>query len=289
MRIFVLIPVFNRVEHTRRVLEALYGQTLAQYLRIIVINDGSTDSTAEYLASQKDVIVLHGNGNLWWGGAIQLGLKFIHKQKPTVDDYVLFLNNDTWFDPEYIAILVEASISANGAAVGSAMHELGRNPSIVSIGPRIDIDNCRDWDVLSELSPNEIQNLNPVYQVDALSGRGTLYPAMLFERYGRMRPWLLPHYMSDYEVAMRFARKKVQLLVSTRAFVWSPPVYGNDISKMGFWKRAFSRRSSINIIHRICFYMLIGSPWQRLTAPFRLTKFFFTRTLNRWIAKWTLL
>ncbi|WP_246763679.1 glycosyltransferase family 2 protein [Rhizobium bangladeshense] len=67
MRVNVIIPVFNRLEHTRRVLEALRRQTLVNALTIVVINDGSTDGTAEYLKSQGDVVEIRGDGNLWWG------------------------------------------------------------------------------------------------------------------------------------------------------------------------------------------------------------------------------
>jgi len=270
MRIFVLIPVFNRLEHTQKVLASLRQQTLAPQLRIIVINDGSSDGTAAFLASQPDVVTLQGDGNLWWGGAIELGLTAVHELAPTAEDYVLFLNNDTWFETEYVARLVEASRDGGGAAVGSAILEPDSDPPLTSIGPRVHIDCCAVWDILSELPETEARNPKPLYAVDALSGRGTLYPALLFERYGRMRPRLLPHYLADYEVAMRFARHGVPLLVSTQAFVYSVPVYGNGVTHFTVWKRYFSHRSSGNVMRYILFYMLVGTPWQRVTAPLRL-------------------
>lgn len=277
-----MVPVFNRLAHTEKMLQALRGQTLASSLRIVVIDDASTDGTGAFLATQTDVIFLHGSGNLWWGGAIQLGLEYVHRQIPTAEDYVLFLNNDTWFEPNYVALLVEASRASGGAAIGSAIHEVERDPPLTSIGARLNINRCAVWDLLSELSPSEVRNPRAVYAVDALSGRGTLYPALLFERYGRLRTWILPHYMADYEVAMRFARQGVPLLVSTRAFVYSSPVYGNNVSGMNFWKRNFSRRSSSNIIYRLFFYMSVGSPLQRLTAPLRLVGFPLLRAMSAW-------
>ncbi|MCW5623677.1 MAG: hypothetical protein KIT73_03045, partial [Burkholderiales bacterium] len=155
-----------------------------------------------------------------------------------------------------------------------------RDPPLTSIGPRIDINRMAVWDRLIEISPEEARAPRPVYAVDALSGRGTLYPALLFERYGRMRPRVLPHYLADYEVAMRFARHGVPLIVSTQAFVYSSSVYGNDISHIGWWDRYFSRRSSSNIIYRSFFYLLVGSPLQRMTAPFRLACLSMVRAIN---------
>lgn len=283
MKVFVLLPVHDRLAHTRKVLEALRAQTLADNLQIVVIDDGSTDGTGQFLAEQSGVVALKGDGSLWWGGAIQRGLEWIQAQHPSIEDYVLFQNNDTWFEPGYIQELIDVSRDHGGAAVGSVIHEADRVPPLVSIGPRVDINRLAVWDVLSELAPDEASSPEHTYRVDALSGRGTLYPVDLFNRYGLMRPRLLPHYMADYEVAMRFARHGTPLLVSTRAIVYSPPVYGNDVSRMGFWERCFGRRSSGNVVYRVFFYLLVGSPLQRLSGPLRMA-FFSAR--HAWI-RWT--
>lgn len=272
MTIFVLIPVCNRVRHTQGVIAALRRQSLAKSLCMVVINDGSTDGTSDYLKVQGDVVELIGDGNLWWGGAIQKGLEYVLKRKQN-HDYVLFLNNDTRFDPDYVETLVRVSRQANGAAVGSVIHEIGRDAPLVSVGPRVDINRLKWWDLLNELRPEDVQQPGKTFRVDALSGRGTLYPAVLFERFGGMRPRLLPHYLADYEIAMRFARRGVPLVVSIDAVVYSEPVYGNDVSSMGWWDSLFSIRSSSNVIRRLAFYMLVGSPLQRLTAPLRMTLF----------------
>ncbi len=269
MTIHVLVPVFNRLHHTKRLMEALRGQTIADRLNIIIINDGSTDGTSEYLRAQPDVVELSGDGNLWWGGAIELGLRHVLRDKKP-GDYVLFLNNDTWFGANYLETLLRVSQAHGGAAVGSVIHEAGRDPPLVSIGPRISINRVGIWDVLHELPADERRKPKPHYRVDALSGRGTLYPVELFDRWGTMRPLLLPHYFADYEIAMRFARAGVPLIVSSEAIIHSPAVYGNDVSAMGLWERYLSARSSSNIVRRSIFFMLVGSPLQRVTAPLRV-------------------
>lgn len=282
MRVFVLIPVFNRLTQTQRVVEALKQQTLVKHLIIIIINDGSTDGTHEYLTREPEIIGLVGDGNLWWAGAIQKGLEYVRNQLPSKTDYVLFLNNDVWFDKAYIETLICASRAHQDAAVGSVIHETSKNPQLTSLGPRVNINRVAVWDVLSELSDTERQHLKPIYSVDALSGRGTLYPALLFQRFGEMRPQLLPHYFADYEVAMRFRRGGVRLLISPTAVVYSESEFGNDISSLGWWTRYFSRRSSSNLIHKTVFYLLVGSPIQRMTAPLRLFFFFVIGVVRTW-------
>lgn len=272
MRIFVLIPVYNRISHTRNVIKALKKQTLFQNLQIVVINDGSTDGTGEFLATQPDVTELKGDGSLWWGGAIYLGIKHIENLWQN-GDYILFLNNDTDFAPDYVEALVRTSKENNNAAIGSSIHEHDKSPPLVSIGPKIDIFRMRTWDLLSELPAEEKVNPKAIYKVDTLSGRGSLYPVELFQKYGQMKPNLLPHYFADYEIAMRFARNKTPLLVSTEAIIYSPAVYGNDVSGMNWFERLFSQKSASNIKSKLTFYAMVGSPLQRLTAPLRLVIF----------------
>jgi GT2 family glycosyltransferase len=281
MCVFVLIPVFNRLSHTIKIVECLRKQTLANDIAITVINDGSTDGTADYLREQNDITVITGDGGLWWGGAIEAGLRKM-LPKASDDDYVLLLNNDTWFATDYVECLVSASRRNANAAIGSAILEEDKDPPLVSIGARVNINRLAVWDIFSELDLEERRNPKEFYSVDALSGRGTLYPAGLFRRYGLMRPRLLPHYMADYELAMRFRRAGVKLVVSTRAAVYSPPVYGNDASGVSAWKRMFGRRSAHNIFQRTIFYCLVGSPLQRITAPLRIAYFDSCRAISSW-------
>lgn len=281
MTVFVLIPVFNRLVHTQRSVDSLRAQTLASDLRIVVINDGSTDGTRDFLEIQADVTTLQGDGSLWWGGAIDLGLRHVLPISG-LDDYVLFLNNDTWFAPDHVEKLVRVSRESGGAAVGSVIFEENRDDPLVSIGPRININRIAVWDILGEVPAQELRELKPVYRVDALSGRGTLYPVGLFKAHGGMRPRLLPHYLADYEIAMRFARDAgTPLLVSSEAVVFSPPVYGNEVAQLGWWDRHFGQRSSSNVIRRLAFYCMVGSPLQRLTAPLRLAYFGTSRYLRQ--------
>jgi GT2 family glycosyltransferase len=70
----------------------LRRQTVAGH-RTIVVDDGSTDGTREMLRSEfPEVIVLEGDGNLFWTAAINLGIRQALRLGA---EYVLTLNNDT--------------------------------------------------------------------------------------------------------------------------------------------------------------------------------------------------
>jgi len=70
--VYTIIPVHNRKEFTRNCLRSLQRQTVSDRLRIIVVDDGSEDGTDEMLAAEfPEVIVLRGDGNLFWTAAKQ--------------------------------------------------------------------------------------------------------------------------------------------------------------------------------------------------------------------------
>src|SRR4051812_46918512 len=104
--ICTVIPVFNRKEFTKNCIESLQRQTLrADY--IIIIDDGSTDGTAEMLQQYPEVIVLQSDGNLFWAASINMGIKLaLHMDA----DYVLTLNNDTVAAPDFIEKMMKSAI-----------------------------------------------------------------------------------------------------------------------------------------------------------------------------------
>ena len=65
----------NRKEYTHQCLLSIYKQTNKNFI-VIVIDDGSTDGTGEMITNEfPEVILLKGDGNLWWTKAINLGIK----------------------------------------------------------------------------------------------------------------------------------------------------------------------------------------------------------------------
>jgi N-acetylglucosaminyl-diphospho-decaprenol L-rhamnosyltransferase len=107
--IYVLMPVFNRLALTMTMLACLRAQRLDDALRIVVINDGSSDGSGTWLAAQTDLLTLQGDGSLWWGGSIDFGLRRVLAEAGS-DDWVLFVNNDTEIDPDFVQRLPQLAV-----------------------------------------------------------------------------------------------------------------------------------------------------------------------------------
>ncbi len=87
----VVIPTFNRVELLKRTLESVWAQTFTDY-EVIVVDDGSTDGTLEFLKSLAGRVTLLTQSNRGPGPARNLGAEKARGQ------YVAFLDSDDlWF------------------------------------------------------------------------------------------------------------------------------------------------------------------------------------------------
>jgi GT2 family glycosyltransferase len=95
-----VIPVHNRLDDTRECLQSLAEQkdTLffkSNEIRIIVVDDGSTDGTGEWIKENyPEVLVLRGDGNLWYSGAMNLGMKYAFEEYHS--DFIMIWENDTF-------------------------------------------------------------------------------------------------------------------------------------------------------------------------------------------------
>ena len=105
MKIAVLYTCFNRKAHTLSSLKCLFA-SLDYYnniakdkisITVYLTDDGCTDGTVEAICRvypDKDIIILKGDGNLYWAGGMRLAWKEALKRQSEWDFYLL-INDDT--------------------------------------------------------------------------------------------------------------------------------------------------------------------------------------------------
>lgn len=107
--VVALLAVHNRLEYTKRCLAALRAAAVDCRLEVILVDDGSTDGTADWLRlNAPSVHVLQGDGNLWFGRALQMALDEAKRRFPGCD-YIVTANNDTFFRPGAIDEMIGVS------------------------------------------------------------------------------------------------------------------------------------------------------------------------------------
>lgn len=89
MKASIIVLAHNQLEYTKKCLESIRKNTTNIEYEIIVVNNGSSDNTKEYLELQEDIIVINNEKNLGFSKGNNIGFE---KAK---GKYVVFLNNDT--------------------------------------------------------------------------------------------------------------------------------------------------------------------------------------------------
>jgi dolichol-phosphate mannosyltransferase len=101
VRILTAIPIYNEERH----LEAVLDATARYCSEILVVNDGSTDRTAEILARRPDVALLTHERNRGYGAALISAFSYALARQV---DILVTMDCDGQHEPARIPVLLEA-------------------------------------------------------------------------------------------------------------------------------------------------------------------------------------
>lgn len=251
--VFILLPVHNRREITRRFAECLMAQTHRNY-HLLLIDDGSTDGTAEMVKGMiPNLTVLRGRGEWWWAGSLQKGYEWLKERKVVLSDCVLMINDDTEFKPDFLE---------KGLGI---LHKHERTLLLAQSYDRrtlefIDAGRHVDW---RRLRFNPAMSLE---EINCLSTRGLFLRVSDLMETGGFHPRILPHYLSDYEFTIRAHKKGMKLLTDPALKIWldSEATGYHELEEnsiIGLMKKYFSRKSAMNPLAWTVFIALV-CPWR---------------------------
>lgn len=221
MKIAIIIPVFNRKDTTLACLQQLSVMDKAgKDMDIVLIDDGSTDGTTEAVHSQfPDTIVLQGDGNLWWTGAINKGVEYALAHNY---DAVLLLNDDLKLADDLFVELFKV-VDKSPSSLVSAIKLLEGNQASEKIltsgfyvsGKLQDISNPY---LGQTYSPDA---LDPYISCDILTGATLFIPIEVFRKIGMFNEKKFPHNWGDFEFTRRANINGYKCLVATRAKIYT--------------------------------------------------------------------
>jgi GT2 family glycosyltransferase len=270
--VFAIIPVFNRLAFTLTCIQHLRSQTYRP-LNIIVVDGGSTDGTVEILrGDHPDVTVLGGESELWWAGAMELGIRHVLSKSQNDADMVLMMNNDAVIPDDYVESLVKAS-QREKAAVGGVIVD-SADPSLI-----LDAGEMIDWENYTFPVKTEVSQSEPFFDgVDVLPGRGSLVPLYMIKKAGNIDAKGFPHYIADYEFFYRIRSHGFRIGVCNNvrilAHIKETGILPHS-GKMTFrevFRDNFSRKSMRNVRDHWRFVSLCAPDKQRTRIKWRLAK-----------------
>lgn len=214
--IAVVLPVYNRKDITLKCLKSLHNFVSNEYsLFYVVIDDGSTDGTGTAIKDIfADVIVLNGDGNLWWAGGVNKGLDYVKSH--VACDFILLMNDDSDFSQKTLDILYDY-VSKRRNICASAIAIIGETSAIYCAGHAM---NGRFSNCLPLYQGSNMDNSVPtVIKCDSLSSRFVLMPFEILNKVGLFDNKKFPHAYSDIEYFLRAKAKGYSNVVLSESIV----------------------------------------------------------------------
>lgn len=231
----VLLTSYNRKAKTLACLKSLFLQIdlpADLQFQVFLVNDGSTDGTAEAVAEQfPSVKILQGTGHLYWNGGMRLAFGEALRQGY---DHYLWLNDDTTLFPIAVGQLlgIAARLGNNATIVASTQDPF--TGQLTYGGVR----RLHRWRPLkfTMVAPGE----NPV-PVETMNGNCVLIPRAVTQKVGNLDP-TFTHGMGDFDYGLRARKLGVDVYVAPGYYGYCQrnPLETQKLPLGERWRKVFS-------------------------------------------------
>lgn len=218
---FVIMTAYNEEEPLCRVLDALPGAVHGHELRTVVVDDGSTDRTADIAAAHGSTVIrMVKNGGK--GAALRAGLASVRSE---VFDGIILMDSDGQHDPDCLGALVAPIVDGTADMVVGSRYLMApgrgstpwnrylvRTATVLSLRRFAGIDVSDPFCGYRAFTPDAIRSVS-------LCG---------------------DRYESELEMAFCITRSGMRI-----AEVPIPKIYGDETSKMGARRGALLGRIGV--------------------------------------------
>tara|TARA_R110001599_G_scaffold326067_1_gene538482 strand:- start:7429 stop:8265 length:837 start_codon:yes stop_codon:yes gene_type:complete len=208
--VYIIVPVFKRLAKTKEFLASVRLSISVDY-HIVLVDDSLDYEHYEFYIGIEGISIAKGNGELYWGGGINLGLTFL-KENSSVDndDIIVFANNDIVLREDTFSVL-HTYLKADSKSI---FHPKLIDQTGNSISPGSRIITWFPFHTDHKLS--ESQDLT---QVDIASARFLVFSSHTLSLLGGINP-LLPHYGGDNDFTYRAKKLGINTYIVSSAICY---------------------------------------------------------------------
>jgi len=194
VEISIIIPVFNQLHFTQACLASLQAHQGTERFEVIVVDDCSTDGTAEAVSRMPGVVYLRNETNSGFIISCNRGAEAARGK------YVVFLNNDTLVTDGWLTALIDTFAEEPRAGiVGSKLiYPDGRLQEAGGIIWR----DASGWNYGKSDDPAKPE-YNYLREVDYCSAAALMIPKTLFHGVGGFDSRYAPAYYEDTDLAFK--------------------------------------------------------------------------------------
>ena len=223
VEISIVIPVYNQFRFTQACLASLQEHQGRERFEVIVLDDGSTDATAEAVPRIPGIVYLRNEANSGFIASCNRGAETGRGK------YLVFLNNDTLVRAGWLSALLNTFAKEPKAGiVGSKL--LYPDGRLQEAGGIIWQDGS-GWN-FGKFDDPQKPEYNYLREVDYCSAAALMIPKALFESVGGFDSRYAPAYYEDSDLAFKIRRAGYNVLYQPTSEVihYEGATGGTDLS-----------------------------------------------------------
>lgn len=209
-RVSVIIPVYNHLDHSLTCLRSIAAHPSRIAAEIIVVDDCSSDASAETLPLIEGLRYHRNPENLGFIGACNAGAAAAR------GEYLVFLNNDTAVQPGWLDALIDTfETHPDAGLVGAKLiYPDGR----LQEAGGIVFSDASGWNY-GRFGDPAAPEYNYLREVDYCSGAAIAIRTGLFEEFGGFDRHYAPAYYEDTDLAMKVWARGLRVLYQPKSAV----------------------------------------------------------------------